>query len=356
MRNLSRVILVLVLLLLVTSVATAKGPDLEPFSTTGYTTNFIGLEPLGSSGFSKFYVFAQGGAAVDDDDMCGIIYEGKSCAEVCDELDNDTDNPQPDYPLCGTDGFFSDGSFVFEEWGIYYPPPEDPPTVPPVFNPYGISLGVNHGLLNVLTDGGEANLRFGGLAAITFEDLSLASQPYSSVGSFTVLDGEGDYKGLKGEGTYDGDAALAFTVDYVPCEGNDCPDRCAVFGTDYKIKKNKVVIKDIKLKKDKLEWGIKNEGEDDLIVSSIRLWWSAGDILDKVKYGGKTVFEGSDNSGYYPIDLTDWTGKPKDLELKANKKKKLKFEFDNKDISQEPSDYTILVEFSNGCAVTYVAF
>ncbi len=130
----------------------------------------------------------------------------------------------------------------------------------------------------------------------------LYTPPLSSVGSFTVLDGEDDYKSLKGEGTYTGDADFIFTVDYepldfMPCEGEDCPDRCAVFGTDYKIKKDGVEIEDIKLKKDKLEWEIVNEGESALTVSAISLWWSAGDTLDKVKYGGKTVFEGLDNSG-----------------------------------------------------------
>ncbi len=47
-----------------------------------------------------------------------------------------------------------------------------------------------------------------------------------------------------------------FTVDYHTCKGEDCPDHCAVYGTDSRSRRMKR-IKDIKLKKDKLEWEIR---------------------------------------------------------------------------------------------------
>ena len=129
---------------------------------------------MGSSGFSKFYVFAQGGPLVDNDFICGLIYEGKSCAEVCDELDNDTVNPEQDYPLCGTDGFFDDGSFTFEEWGLYYSPASY------IFSPpSALTVGANHGLLNVIADRGKVNLRFGGLAVIP--EFSGSSEDYGGI-------------------------------------------------------------------------------------------------------------------------------------------------------------------------------
>jgi len=311
MRNLSRFILVLVLLLMITSVATAGAPELEPFSTTGYTTD-IEFEPL-PSGDTKFHLVAQG----------------------------------------ETGGFFDGGAFTFEEWGVYYPETE------PVYIPsLGLSVGANHGLLNVITNNqvsmysGEVNMRFGGQAIIT--DLS---DPYdvSAIGSFAVINGTADYINLKGQGTYEGDADYVFTVDYTPCEGKNCPDQCAAFGS-----------KRLKVKKDKVEWRIENEGKNDLTVNSVTLSWLGSDVpLDKVIMGGKTL----ENSpamdvpdppivpGHYSIiDLSNWGGEDRDIQVRSGKNAKLTFNFDDKGISQETSDYTILVEFAEGCAFTFVDF
>ena len=205
-------------------------------------------------------------------------------------------------------------------------------------------------MLNIETDDGTANFQFSGQVDYTFQ----------VDGSFISTGGSGDYKKFKTGGSYGGDAAYAFTVNYEPCKGKDCPDSCAVFGDKFK------------LKKDKFEWKIKNEGKDDLTISSITIDWLGAEIepyvydnipLKKVKLGGKTLTDTPASlqtppfPGYYSIvDLSGWEGKEKDIQIKSGKQAKLTFEFEDKGISQNPWDYTILVEFAEGCAVTFVAF
>ena len=317
MKNLSRVILVFVLLLLVTSIASAGGPRLESFSTTGYTLFYPPelapeFETL-PSGDTKFHLFAQG----------------------------------------DTGGFFNGGSFTFEEWGVYYPETEPVP-IPPL----GFSVGANHGLLNIITDStgstysGEVSMRFGGQAVLTFED---PADPFylASIGSFTVLDGTGDYTKLKGQGTYDGDADFVFTVDYTPCKKGNC-QRCAVFGEDK-----------LEFDGNTLEWTVTNEGNKKINIQNITINWPADNgVLKKVKLGGKTLEYYPKVNPYPPIvpgnfsiiDLSGWEGKKKDIQIKNGKQAKLTFEFKTKYDDAVPSDYTILVEFAEGCAVTFVAF
>ena len=312
MRKPTVIFSILIMFLLLTSVASAAGPDVGAFSTTGYSPTFSFVDdfiPL-PTGHIKFHILAEGDPA---DAVCNFATAA----------------------TCGTDDFFantngSNGSFSFEEWGLYYPGP--------VPTDQGDVAGANHGLLNVVTDVGDANMRFGGLAVVNYGN---PPSYVDAVGSFQVTDGSGDYKKLKGQGAYAGDADFVFTVDYTPTAELQ---GCAVFGSD------------LKLKKDKIEWEIENESVNDLTASSISLWWPIGTPLDKVKYGGKTVFDQSNDTGYAAIDLSTWTGKDKDIQLKANKKEKLTFEFATKPISENPWDYTILVEFSNGCAVPFVAF
>ncbi len=100
MKNLSRVILVFVLLLLVTSIVAAGAPELESFSTTGYTRlDPIPIQEPLPSGYIKFHLFAVG----DPDDStclrtlacaeCGLIYPDENLWKMR-------------------------GSFIFEEWGL----------------------------------------------------------------------------------------------------------------------------------------------------------------------------------------------------------------------------------------------
>ena len=121
-------------------------------------------------------------------------------------------------------------------------------------------------------------------------------------------------------------------------------DRCAVFGGD------------LKIKKDKIEWEITNDGEEDLTISRVMVFWPVdGEGLKEVKLGGKKIYTEST-----PAPLADitagWEGKDKDRSIDSGKKEKLELKFDQHDIGANPWDYTILVEFSKTCAVPFVAF
>ena len=158
-------------------------------------------------------------------------------------------------------------------------------------------------------------------------------------GSFLVTDGSGAYKDLQGEGTYTGNAGLVFKVDYDPCQekGDDaCPvNRCAAFSDG------------LKLKKKDAEWQISNEGETPLTIDSLFIDWPAGNgNLTEVKLDGKKIYEQTVTAYMDRDHIEDWSGECKDRQIDAGKHKKLKFKFDSDGISQEPSDYTMLVRFT----------
>ena len=72
-----------------------------------------------------------------------------------------------------------------------------------------------------------------------------------------------------------------------------------------------------------------------------------------MKLGGKTLWSGSQAAPAVELSLS---GDVKDREIRAGKSGELTLEFANKKISKEPSDYTILAKFAEGCAVPFVAF
>ena len=325
MKKFARLTAVLIVLLAFSGLAAAAGPEPGPFSTTGYTTNLVssGLPdpypPVVPSefeflpnGYTKFHIRAQGEPGGANDAFCLAVY-GAMCDAVCSGFTGNT---------CGTAGFFPNGSFTFDEWGL-------------VDANYA---GYNHGLMNITTDDGQAEVRFGGSADY-----------FGVTGGFAFLDGTKKYSKLKGQGVYDGGAGYVFTVNYDPCGGKDqpaCPaDTCAVFGGD------------LKIKKDKVEWEINNEGKKDITTSQVDLFWpvAAGPITE-VKLGGKKISAGPLNPPAATIDLSGWTGKDKDLRIvKKGEKLEIKFAKDA-DISPNPWDYTILVQFAEGCGVPFVAF
>lgn len=329
-------LLVVVLLLLAAGLSTAAGPEIEPFATTGYTTNLVPAPPIPGfppvipsdfaflpSGQIKFHISAQGGPAVDDDAFCTTVY-GAPCNLVCLGFTGKT---------CGTDGYFDGGSFTFEEWGV----------VDPTFS------GANYGSLHITTSEGDADLRFGGQASGGVV-----------AGSFLVDKASGAYKhDKKEEGVYTGGAGFVFNVDYtprsfIPCPGGICPDRCAVFGAA-----------EPKLKKDDLKWKIENEGEKTLTLDSLIVNWpEANGAITKVKLGGKTLYETPVGNpsllpgvpGLFAMLGGSWLGELGDRQIDADKHADLKLEFENTDISEEPSDYTITVGFAEGCSVPFAAF
>ncbi|MCS7040381.1 MAG: hypothetical protein RMN24_12505 [Anaerolineae bacterium] len=330
-------ILAVVVLFVVTAVAAASGPSLTPFSTTGYTTNLVPAPPIPGfpplipsefqlvpSGHVKFHISAQGGPAVDNDAVCQALY-GFPCQMVCLGF---TGRP------CGTDGYFAGGSFQFEEWGV-----ADPTTF----------AGANHGLMQVMTPVGTATMRFGGRAIPTL------SGPIVQ-GSFQVLTTSPAYTPIKKEeGTYTGGAGYIFTVDYTPlsCPGGVCPDRCAAFGGP------------LKLQNKQLKWTLENEGEKKLTLSRLIVNWPEGNgALTEVRLGGKKLYDQPVGQpsvvpgvpGLFAVIDSGWLGSPADRQIGADKKAELRLEFANNGIGQAPADYTLLVEFAEGCVASFAAF
>lgn len=336
MKKFARLTAVLIVLLAFSGLAAAAGPEPTAFSTTGYTTNLApnlfppewGLPPLIPSefeflpnGYIKFHIRTQGEPGDGNDVFCRAVY-GAPCQQVC-----SAPPPHGAGKPCGTDGYFPNGSFTFDEWGL---------VVDPNLTTYA---GYNHGRMSIATDAGQAEVRFGGSATL-----------FSVTGGFAFLDGTKEYNKLKGKGVYGGGAGYVFTVNYAPCGGEGqpaCP-ACAVFGDE------------LKIKKDKIEWEITNDGEEDLTISRVMVFWPVdgeglGEGLKEVKLGGKKIYTEST-----PAPLADitagWEGKDKDRSIDSGKKEKLELKFDQHDISANPWDYTILVEFGEGCAVPFVAF
>lgn len=221
----------------------------------------------------------------------------------------------------GTVSGYFDGGFSFDEWGIV-----DLTT----YN------GANRGLMTITTAEGAANVGFSG----TFDYQSVA-------GGFQFLSGTDSYKGIKGVGVKSGNAGYVFTVNYAPCGGKDqpacAPNSCIVFGDD------------LKLHKSKTQWKISNDGEQTLTISKILVFWPAGGPqLTKVKLAGKTIYDTPAAAPMAAI-AAGWSGGVQDRQIGAGKQRDLWLEFGS-DISAQPADYTILVEFAEGCAVPFVAF
>jgi hypothetical protein len=322
MAKLSRIILVAVVLLTFASVASAARPDPGAFTVTGYAANLVPtgfppplppllpteFQPL-PNGYNKVHLRNQGGPGVDDDAYCTSTY-GAPCQYLCAAFG----------AACGVAGGFT-GSFVFDEW---------------ILTDATMSNGANHGLMTITTGSGQANLRFGGVFG-----------PTALKASYEFLGGTGEYRGLKGGGTKAGTPGAIFTVAYTPCGGKNqpaCPaDRCALYGGD------------LKLKKDKAQWTLSNNGESTVTISKVMVVWPAGGPqLDKVKLAGKTIYETPSAAPAVTI-AAGWSGEVGDRQIGAGKQRDLWLEFGD-DISAQPWDYTILVEFAEGCAVPFMAF
>lgn len=335
-RLLSLPLLIVAFLLAAAGLAAAAGPEIGPFSTSGYTTNLVPAAPIPGlpsvvpsdfaflpSGQIKFRITAQGGPAVDDDNFCMATYLAP-CNLVCLGLTG---------KVCGTDGYFAGGSFRFEEWGV----------VDATFS------GANFGKLQISTAEGDADLLFGGQVGAAIVQ-----------GSFRVEDGSGAYvQNEQDEGIYTGNAGFVFGVGYaprsfVPCLGGICPNRCAVFGATAP-----------DLSNGDLRWVIENEGEKTLTLNSLIVNWpQANGALTKVKLGSKTLSQIAvaypslvpGVPGQFAVLKFGWLSRPRDRQIGANSQQVLKLEFANTAISQTPSDYTLTAGFAEGCAVPFAAF
>jgi hypothetical protein len=310
----------LALLALLVSVTVAAGASLPPgpFSTTGYTTNFeVAVLP---SGYAQFRIQARGGPAFQyEDALLCQSYGAPSCDALCQFATLQS---------CGVNGSF-EGSFSFDEVGIG--------------NPL-TSTGANEGLMTITTDSGAAEVYFGGLADDTAGSVD---------GGFQFLGGSGDYRRLRGIGTYQGSAAAVFKVDYEPCGQPGqlaCPATlCAARGED------------LKLLRPKAMWTLGNYGNQTVRLDRLLLHWpEQNGALTGVRLGGKLLATGSLGGppidGYYWVDLNLSNAPARDREIRGGKSSKLMLDFENMGIGQAPADYTFLAEFAEGCAAIHVAF
>jgi hypothetical protein len=326
MKKLFRFTAILIVLLAFTSIASAARSEPGAFTVTGYASNVIptGYPPPNNvfpkefqplpNGYFKVHLRNQGGPGVDNDDYCVATY-GAPCQDIC-----TTPPPYGGGLPCGVAGGLA-GDFVFDEW---------------ILLDATMSSGANHGLMTITTAEGQANLRFSGVFGAT-----------ALKASYEFLGGTGEYRSLKGGGTKAGTPSAVFTVAYTPCGGKDqpaCPvNRCALFGDD------------LKLKKDKAQWTLSNNGESTATISKVMVVWPAGGPqLEKVKLTGKTIYATPAAAPATTI-AAGWLGDVKDRQIGAGKQRDLWLEFGG-NISALPSDYTILVEFAEGCAVPFVAF
>jgi hypothetical protein len=304
-----------VLLLLLAGTASAAGGLPGPFSTTGYTTNLVLVEPPEEEpyvapsdaqplpgGMMKFHMAAEGGGEPTvDDEYCQLFF-GAPCQVVCDALSG-----------CGVGGSIQ-GTFKFDEWGLH---------------DFLTFAGPNHGYMTITSDGGQANMHFAGYSAAGTVN-----------GTFVTLDGTGEFEDLDAQGTYTGNAGFVFTVLYQPSTSPSDP-LCHVIGHDLKANKKEV------------KWELTNHG-DSVTISSIMIVWPEGNgRLKKIELDGKIYDLPLDP----PLAVVDsgWKFGPGSRRIGKDETKEMTFEFLH-NASAEPSDYTIVVDFAEGCPALAVAF
>ncbi len=306
-----KTLLAVLLILAAWTPAALAGPVRPgPFTTTGYATAFD-MQAL-PSGYVKLRIQSQGGAAVGADSLCSADYGAP----------------------CGAHGYF-EGWFFLDEWGLGNPT---------------TGQGVNYGLLTVTTPQGTAKALFGGVADVAHV-----------AGAFTFLSGTGDYAGIRGTGGYTGNtgydnAAGVFKVVYQPWDlwsGNVLSGyQCTIRSRDSKVKR------------DRFEWSLDNEGETPVTVSSVLVHWpDSNGALTTITLDGKTLATPGLSQRCDPASHTCWAevtavagDRKNPLQIRAGKTGQLTFEFSQTAGRAEPSDYTVLVRFAEGCAVPLVAF
>jgi len=107
---------------------------------------------------------------------------------------------------------------------------------------------------------------------------------------------------------------------------------------------------------DKVEWELFNNGSNVITIDKITLSWPAAlGKLRKIKLDRDTIYEpDAGNRPEPPFAVIDtWKGDIGKRQIKANDKDKLILEFEKKAKTSQ-NQYTILVNFIEGCSVEYV--
>ncbi len=112
-----------------------------------------------------------------------------------------------------------------------------------------------------------------------------------------------------------------------------------------------------KVEDDKIKWKLDNFSDVDATIKSVELSWPGRGKLEKVKFDGSDILK--DVLLMSPAEITsdEWQKEVKDRTLEAGDDgKKLEFEFDEKfphKKDQSPSDFHLIVDFEQGCSVTF---
>jgi len=95
----------------------------------------------------------------------------------------------------------------------------------------------------------------------------------------------------------------------------------------------------------KARWSLTNNGGSPATINSIFLSWpETNRKLKKVKLGKDTIFDQKRDPTSTTID-SDWKGGADKRTIEPGETKVLRFEFEQKHISDNPNDYTLEIGF-----------
>ena len=109
----------------------------------------------------------------------------------------------------------------------------------------------------------------------------------------------------------------------------------------------------LRLKDKDAKWKLTNTGSVDLTVSAIEITWpSAQGYLKKIKLDRDEIWSGVDQPTAASID-SGWHENASRRVLRNGDSRELKFQFSIKYKNDRPEDYSIRVDFSEGCSVQF---
>jgi hypothetical protein len=196
MKKLFLLLSVIALLIVATGAVSAGKPEPQIFTITGYTVNdpYSDYETL-PNGHLRLHILAQGGGEDrKDDKLCKTLY-GAPCQTLCQDVKSQA---------CGVSGYF-EGKFAFEEWVD--------------FDPLS-GTATNHGVVTITPakPHGKPDGRTDDRVVVQFNGTADSQRV---LGKFKIekANGKPEQKVEKrpdtrfsGQGDYEGDAGLVFSV------------------------------------------------------------------------------------------------------------------------------------------------
>ncbi len=298
MKRLITLLSVLIVLLATAGVVAADPAPLGDFSISGVPTNMVS-EDFPFLGPEDFIFLGGGGYA-----KFHVTNAGQATGSLA-------------------------GPFTMEEWGVV---------------DLGTFTGANVGEVDIVNANpvGDAHVRFSG----PFDAFGVS-------GAFSFAGGTGAFSDLKMQGYYRGDAALGpFTVDFSPCRGQSGPacgvSRCAVFGGNLEPQPSGAV------------WNVANLGNQSATIGTLFVDWPAinGRLL-QIKLDNVTIFDQPTDARWALIGTSSgptWVSTARNRKISGRETSELEFVFENTGGNSAPSDYSVLINFTNGCAASWAAF